>query len=268
MNEPHDISGSQWTNWVAACQLAVNAIRAAGATSQYIVLPGNFWTHPETWASGENNDMLSITDPATGDASLLLLDAHKYFDSDGSGTSTTCTTNAVSTFQSFVSFLRSKGRQALLTEFGGGNNAGCASYISQALSYLSDNSDVVLGFTAWSAGAFDNTYELNLGPNADGSDQYLWANAIKAYLPGNNGGPTTTSTSITPSATSSVKPSTTSVAPSSTSSAPATTSSAPPASCTPVAKWGQCGGIGYTGCKVCVAGSTCTYNNDWYSQCL
>lgn len=31
MNEPHDISGTQWTNWVATCQLAVNTIRAAGA---------------------------------------------------------------------------------------------------------------------------------------------------------------------------------------------------------------------------------------------
>jgi endo-1,4-beta-xylanase len=35
-----------------------------------------------------------------------------------------------------------------------------------------------------------------------------------------------------------------------------------------VAKWGQCGGIGWTGGTVCVAGTTCTYSNAWYSQCL
>ncbi|KAF4570100.1 Exoglucanase 1 [Pleurotus pulmonarius] len=35
-----------------------------------------------------------------------------------------------------------------------------------------------------------------------------------------------------------------------------------------VPKWGQCGGNGYTGPTTCVAGSTCTYSNDWYSQCL
>jgi len=35
-----------------------------------------------------------------------------------------------------------------------------------------------------------------------------------------------------------------------------------------VAKYGQCGGLGYTGPKVCVAGSACKYGNDWYSQCL
>jgi hypothetical protein len=35
-----------------------------------------------------------------------------------------------------------------------------------------------------------------------------------------------------------------------------------------VAKYGQCGGTGYTGPTSCAAGSTCTYSNQWYSQCL
>jgi hypothetical protein len=60
---------------------------------------------------------------------------------------------------------------------------------------------------------------------------------------------------------------TSSAAPVTSSSAAPATSSAP-SGCTPVTKYGQCGGNGYTGCKVCVAGSTCTYNNDWYSQCI
>jgi hypothetical protein len=34
------------------------------------------------------------------------------------------------------------------------------------------------------------------------------------------------------------------------------------------AKWSQCGGKGYTGPTACVSGSTCQYQNDWYSQCL
>ncbi|RPA78888.1 hypothetical protein BJ508DRAFT_416250 [Ascobolus immersus RN42] len=34
-----------------------------------------------------------------------------------------------------------------------------------------------------------------------------------------------------------------------------------------VAKWGQCGGIGYSGATGCVSGSTCTKINDYYSQC-
>ncbi|KAK5659910.1 hypothetical protein OQA88_13374 [Cercophora sp. LCS_1] len=34
------------------------------------------------------------------------------------------------------------------------------------------------------------------------------------------------------------------------------------------AKWGQCGGQGWTGATCCASGSTCTTSNQWYSQCL
>ncbi|KAK6535432.1 hypothetical protein TWF694_001892 [Orbilia ellipsospora] len=34
------------------------------------------------------------------------------------------------------------------------------------------------------------------------------------------------------------------------------------------ALYGQCGGIGWTGATCCATGSTCTYGNDYYSQCL
>jgi len=35
-----------------------------------------------------------------------------------------------------------------------------------------------------------------------------------------------------------------------------------------IAKYGQCGGIGWTGSGTCAPGSTCTYSNAYYSQCL
>ncbi|KAI0912954.1 family 10 glycosyl hydrolase [Ustulina deusta] len=50
----------------------------------------------------------------------------------------------------------------------------------------------------------------------------------------------------------------------STSTASSTTTTAACA----VAKWGQCGGLSWTGCTVCASGSTCTVSNDYYSQCL
>jgi len=34
------------------------------------------------------------------------------------------------------------------------------------------------------------------------------------------------------------------------------------------ARYGQCGGIGWSGASCCQSGSTCKYGNDWYSQCL
>lgn len=35
-----------------------------------------------------------------------------------------------------------------------------------------------------------------------------------------------------------------------------------------VARWGQCGGRNWYGSQVCAASYTCTFVNDWYSQCL
>ncbi|KAI0805595.1 cutinase-domain-containing protein [Xylaria sp. FL0064] len=35
-----------------------------------------------------------------------------------------------------------------------------------------------------------------------------------------------------------------------------------------VAKWGQCGGTGFTGCTTCASGSTCQAQSQYYSQCL
>jgi endoglucanase len=32
--------------------------------------------------------------------------------------------------------------------------------------------------------------------------------------------------------------------------------------------WAQCGGVNWTGQTTCIAGYTCTYSNDFYSQCL
>lgn len=32
--------------------------------------------------------------------------------------------------------------------------------------------------------------------------------------------------------------------------------------------YGQCGGENWTGATTCVSGWTCTFLNDWYSQCL
>ncbi|KAI0897045.1 carbohydrate-binding module family 1 protein [Annulohypoxylon nitens] len=40
-----------------------------------------------------------------------------------------------------------------------------------------------------------------------------------------------------------------------------------PGACT-AAKWGQCAGKTWNGCTACAAGTTCKFQNDYYSQCL
>lgn len=47
---------------------------------------------------------------------------------------------------------------------------------------------------------------------------------------------------------------------------PASTSGTGGGNC--AAKWGQCGGQGWTGPTCCQSGSTCQPSNNWYSQCL
>ncbi|KAF9035923.1 glycoside hydrolase superfamily [Panaeolus papilionaceus] len=53
----------------------------------------------------------------------------------------------------------------------------------------------------------------------------------------------------------------------STTQQPAPTTTSGGGGCS-VAKYGQCGGSGYSGCKTCASGSTCTFSNEFYSQCL
>ncbi|KAB5588948.1 Glycosyl hydrolase family 7 protein [Ceratobasidium theobromae] len=63
----------------------------------------------------------------------------------------------------------------------------------------------------------------------------------------------------------------TSTAASSAASTSTTTSSAAASTSTSTgtaAHYAQCGGIGYTGPTACVSPYTCTYNNEYYSQCL
>ncbi|KAL2020393.1 hypothetical protein VTK56DRAFT_8436 [Thermocarpiscus australiensis] len=94
-------------------------------------------------------------------------------------------------------------------------------------------------------------------------------------LPGGGGGTSPTSSARTTTRTSSVSSSrltTSTVRRTSTSSARSSssrTSSAPTATSTAVAqRYYQCGGIGWTGPTKCAAPWTCTYQNDWYWQCL
>lgn len=80
----------------------------------------------------------------------------------------------------------------------------------------------------------------------------------------NPGVSTTTSTSrtSTPAPTTSTTTTSVPVVPTTTTAAQPT-----PTGCT-AARWGQCAGNGFTGCRTCASPYKCTFLNDWYSQCL
>jgi endoglucanase len=135
MNEPHDVPDI--AAWGQSVQAAVTAIRNAGATTQMILLPGNDWTSAEKFISNGSADVLNKVTNPDGTKTKLIMDVHKYLDSDNSGTSTECVTNNIANaFAPLATWLRANGRQALLSETGGGNVASCLTYMCQQLQYL------------------------------------------------------------------------------------------------------------------------------------
>ena len=82
---------------------------------------------------------------------------------------------------------------------------------------------------------------------------------------GGTGTGTTLITSTVPSTTKSTVSSTTKTPTGTTIST--STPTAPTGGGT-LPKYAQCGGTGWGGSGSCIAGTTCTYSNDWYSQCL
>lgn len=169
MNEPHDLTMSTWATSV---QAAVTAIREAGATSQYLLLPGTDYTSAGTFVQNSGPALLTVKD-TDGTTNKLIFDVHRYLDSDNSGTHAECTTDHVSdSFTPLASWLRTNGRKAVVSEIGGGNTSSCETYVCAAIAAINKNSDVYLGYTGWSAGAFDTSYVLSLTPTGS-TDQPL-----------------------------------------------------------------------------------------------
>jgi endoglucanase len=169
MNEPHDLT---MDTWAGSAQAAVTAIRKAGATSQYILLPGTDYTSAGTFSTNSGPSMLKVKD-ADGTTSKLIFDVHRYLDSDNSGTHADCTSDHVEdSFVPLANWLRSNKRQAILSEVGGGNTQSCEVDVCAAVASLNKNADVYLGYIGWSAGAFDTSYVLAMTPNGS-TDQAL-----------------------------------------------------------------------------------------------
>jgi hypothetical protein len=69
VNEPHDLDVTLWAGTV---QAAIDAIRAAGATSQTILIPGTEYTHLDAWTDG-SDDALLVSGGGISDGLALCL---------------------------------------------------------------------------------------------------------------------------------------------------------------------------------------------------
>lgn len=136
-------------------QAAINGIRAAGATSQYIAVEGNSYSGAWTWTS-VNTNLASLTDPED----KILYEMHQYLDSDGSGTSDVCvsSTIGVERITSATQWLIDNGKVGILGEFAAGANAVCEQAVEGMLDYMRENSEVWLGALWWGGGPWWGTF--------------------------------------------------------------------------------------------------------------
>jgi endoglucanase len=135
MNEPYDLDSP--SSWGEAVQAAVTAIRTAGAMTQYISLPGRGWQSPGYLIAKGDGDVLGRVTNPDGTTENLVFDVHLYLDAAGSGTSRWCITSGIGhQWAPLADWLRSNGRQAIVSETGAGDTSSCEYYFCRQLRYL------------------------------------------------------------------------------------------------------------------------------------
>ncbi|KAL9115953.1 MAG: hypothetical protein Q9227_000321 [Pyrenula ochraceoflavens] len=177
-NEYHDMDQTLVLN---LNQAAITAIRGTGATSQYIFAEGNSWTGAWTWTT-VNDNMKALTDPSN----LLIYEMHQYLDSDGSGTSATCSSSTIGAerLASATTWLRSNGKKGVLGEFAGGPNSVCMSAVQGLLQHVKANSDVWVGASWWAAGPWWGATTWSSFEPPSGQAYAYYDSTLKQYLPG------------------------------------------------------------------------------------
>lgn len=161
-------------------QAAIDGIRSAGATTQYITVEGNAYTGAWTWTNTTGTDGKTNAETMgnlTDSSNKIIYQMHQYLDSDGSGTSETCVSETIGSerLQLATQWLRENGKMGLVGEFAGAVNTVCEAAVQDMLAYVNDNSDVWTGALWWAAGPWWADYMFSVEP-ADGP-------AFSTYVP-------------------------------------------------------------------------------------
>ena len=166
MNEPHDQSAAQWA---PMAQDSVNAIRAAGATSQEILVPGTYWENAKDWnASSENATIVGkVTDPNHN----MAFEAHVYFDATSGGTdpAAVSSTIGVERITDITKWAEATGNRLFLGEFGASQQSTSLAALNNMLSYMDQHTGAWQGGTYWAAGPWwgDDMYSIEPSNGAD-----------------------------------------------------------------------------------------------------
>ncbi len=188
MNEPPGTPVITTEDWFGSAQIAINAIRGAGA-AQPILVSGNYFSGAWSWTSGNGNGTpnaplaSTIFDPGVnGSPRNILFEAHQYLDLDYSGTSAAIDHNGAAKLNVFTQWLKQTGNRGFLGEFGVGEGEDQEAAVTGMLNHLKANSDVWAGWTWWAGGpAWEEGYFLDIEP-VDGVDAPQLA-YLEPFLP-------------------------------------------------------------------------------------
>ncbi|KAF2118002.1 glycoside hydrolase superfamily [Lophiotrema nucula] len=159
-NEYHDMDQTLVFN---LNQAAIDGVRAAGATKQYITPEGNSWTGAWTWiSSGNGASLVDLKDPQD----KLIYQMHQYLDTDGSGTHAECVSATIFSerLKAATQWLKDNKKQGVIGEFAAGVNDQCIAALQDGLTYLGQNSDVWWGAMWWAAGPWWGDYIFSIEP--------------------------------------------------------------------------------------------------------
>lgn len=187
MNEPHEL---EIYAWATTLQVVVNAIRYAGAGSQWILLPGTGYSSAGDFKYSSGDALSGVRNPDDS-FNNLFFDVHRYYnDYNNCSPYCDCVSDRVDQFDDLAKYLRGldngnggAGRMALISETGGLNSLDCVYWVCSALTFVNQNcSDVFLGWIGWGAGNLgkgnpDNFDALN-ELDTSGNDLSLLTNCI------------------------------------------------------------------------------------------
>jgi endoglucanase len=187
VNEPVDVPNDSVFTIQAQ---VIKALREQGFQG-YILVEGNSWTGlhswSNTWTSTDGKTTYSnatlftrenFAAQGVTDLSKVLINVHQYLDSNYSGTHDSCVTDLNTrgaegyNLQEFVEYLQKNKLKAIVTEFGGGKDAGsCGAAMTRFMDYLKDNSAKnkdygFVGWTVWSTGHGWGDYNLRVTPKS------------------------------------------------------------------------------------------------------
>jgi endoglucanase len=174
MNEPNAMSTTQW---FAAAQAAIDAIRATGATNM-IMVPGNGFSQPSSWNDTWYDTAIPKVSNADGWATLLdplnniVVSVHTYFDQNAGGGADDIVGPDIiqQRLQPVVDWARARGLKVHLSEFGANAaTPGAETAVANAITYMDANADVVIGWAWWAYGppSWWGGYHFTLCPTSN-----------------------------------------------------------------------------------------------------